>query len=84
MEGIDFKRHKDVVAYFNKQYVATKIFERTIGRMLSNLQQTRETSDYDDFYIALKEDAEVQYKSAECIIESTKQYLVERYEIRFE
>ena len=25
---VDFKRHKDVVAYFNKEYVATGVFER--------------------------------------------------------
>ena len=24
---VDFKRHKDVVAYFNKEYVATEQFE---------------------------------------------------------
>ncbi len=60
MEGTDFKRHKDVVAYFNKNYVATEKFEKTIGRMLSTLQQKREASDYDDFYIASKEEAETQ------------------------
>lgn len=26
MERIDFKRHKDVLAYFNKKYVKTEIF----------------------------------------------------------
>ena len=31
MEGMDFKRHKDVVAYFNKNYVATKIFDKRLG-----------------------------------------------------
>lgn len=27
LEGVDFKRHKDVIAYFNQQYVATDKFE---------------------------------------------------------
>ena len=36
---IDFKRHKDVIAYFNKNYVATGIFEKDIGRKLARLQQ---------------------------------------------
>lgn len=27
---IDFKRHKDVVAYFNKEYVATNKFSREL------------------------------------------------------
>ncbi len=81
MEGTDFKRHKDVVAYFNKNYVATEIFDKKLGRMLSNLQQTRETSDYDDFFIASKEDAETQCENAESIIEAVKKYLKDKYEV---
>ncbi len=81
MEGTDFKRHKDVVAYFNKNYVAIEIFDKKLGRMLANLQQTRETSDYDDFFIASKEDAETQCESAECIIEAVKKFLKDEYEL---
>ena len=81
MEGTDFKRHKDVVAYFNKNYVVTEIFDKKLGRMLSNLQQTRETSDYDDFFIASKEDAETQCENAESIIEDVKKYLKGKYEV---
>lgn len=81
MEEIDFKRHKDVVAYFNKNYVATEIFEKTMGRKLATLQQTRETSDYDDFYVASKEEAETQCQSAEEIIEAVKKYLMKKYGI---
>lgn len=39
---VDFKRHKDVVAYFNKEYVATGIFARELGRKIGNLKQIRE------------------------------------------
>ena len=81
MEGTDFKRHKDVIAYFNKNYVATEIFDKTLGRKLANLQQTRETSDYDDFFIASKEDAEIQCESAENIIKAVKKYLNDTFQI---
>ena len=81
MDGTDFKRHKDVVAYFNKEYVATEIFDKNLGRKLSNLQQTRETSDYDDFFVASKEDAEIQYLSAEEIILAVKKHLIDQYDI---
>ena len=37
MKKVDFKRHKDVIAYFNKNYVATEIFDKTVGRMLAQL-----------------------------------------------
>ena len=32
LEEIDFKRHKDAVAYFNKTYIAKEIFPREMGR----------------------------------------------------
>lgn len=30
VESTDFKRHKDVMAYFNKTYVATEIFQESL------------------------------------------------------
>ncbi len=66
---VDFKRHKDVMAYFNKEYVATGIFPRELGRKLSTLKQLREKSDYDDFYIASKAQAEDQYNTAKYTLE---------------
>ena len=54
---VDFKRHEDVIAYFNQHYVAAGIFERELGRKLATLKQLREKSDYDDFYIASREQA---------------------------
>ena len=75
LERIDFKRHKDVIAYFNKNYVATGIFEKDIWRKLARLQQKREQSDYDDFFIASKEEAQKQYNNAENIIYAIIEYL---------
>lgn len=72
---IDFKRHKDVMAYFNKTYVATEIFPRELGRRIGMLQRVREQSDYDDFYIASKDKAEEQYETAGMVIEKVKRYL---------
>ena len=57
---VDFRRHKDVMAYFNKEYVAAGIFPKALGKKLGALQRLREKSDYDDFYIASKEKAEEQ------------------------
>lgn len=72
---------KDVIAYFNKNYVATEVFEKTIGRMLAQLQLKREKSDYDDFYVVSKEEVDTQYQNAVVIIETVKIFLAEKYEI---
>ncbi len=75
IEGKDFKRHKDVVAYFNKTYVANDKFPRELGRMIAKLQQLREKSEYDDFFIVSIEKAEQQVTSAENVIMEMERYL---------
>ena len=78
LDTVDFKRHKDVVAYFNKEYVASGIFQREIGRRLGILKQLREKSDYDDFYIASKEKAEEQLETTKIILSSVEGYLTNK------
>lgn len=75
LEGKDFKRHKDVLAYFNQSYVATSKIPRECGRKIAQLQQKREKSDYDDFYIASKEETKEQLENAKTIITLVKEYL---------
>ena len=75
IEGVDFKRHKDAVAYFNKTYVASGKVSREVGKRLGRIKTVREDSDYSEFYIASAEDAAKQYESACFILEEIKKYL---------
>lgn len=75
IEGIDFKRHKDVMAYFNRLYVATEIFPKELGKKLGRIQMMREDSDYSDFFTASPEDAEKQYETAKITILLVESYL---------
>lgn len=75
MGTVDFKWHKDVMGYFNKEYVAKELFPRELGRRLAILKQLREKSDYDDFYIASKVQAEEQYQTAAMVLKLVKEYL---------
>ena len=58
LDGNGYKRYKDAIANFNKQYVKTEIFPREIGRKISKAEEIRHASDYDDFYIASKSEAD--------------------------
>ena len=75
LERIDFKRHKDVLAYFNKKYVSTEIFPKQIGKKISQAQRAREDSDYDDEYEQSFEKTEEQIKTAEEIIRLVEKYM---------
>lgn len=79
LETVDFKRHKDVIGYFNKSYVATDRFPRELGRKIGMLKQLREKSDYDDFFIVGTEEAAMQIETAELIIAAVKSYVVQEY-----
>lgn len=66
--GVAFKKHKDTLAYFNKNYVATEIFLRNLGRKIVKAEEIRHESDYDTFYIASKEVTIEQIQTAEQLI----------------
>lgn len=68
LKGIGYKKHKDAIANFNKEYVKTEIFPREVGRNISKAQKIRHVSDYDDFYFATAEEALKQINHAEEIL----------------
>ncbi len=70
-----YKSCKDVIGYFNKTYVATDKFPRELGRKIGMLKQLREKSDYDDFFIAGKEEAQMQIETAELMIDEVKRFI---------
>ena len=75
MEKIDFKRHKDVLAYFNKNYVKTEIFPRQMGRKIILASKVREDSDYDEKYEPSAETTYLQIETAKELIELVEKYL---------
>lgn len=77
LEPIAFKKHKDTLGYFNKHYVHTEKFPRSIGRKVARLEEIRHKSDYDDFYVASREEAEKQIETAEQVIQLVIQYILE-------
>lgn len=77
LEPIDFKKHKDVQAYFNKNYINTEIFPKTMGRRIAEASKIREDSDYDDEFAASAEDTLQQIETAEKLIEYVEKYINE-------
>ena len=78
IDGTAYKRHKDAIANFNKNYIKTEVFPREIGRKISEAEEIRHASDYDDFYIASKEEAERQVSVADEFIQLIKVYCNKR------
>ena len=75
LKPIDFKRHKDIQAYFNKNYVNTEIFPKSMGRRISKASQVREDSDYDDEFIVKAENTQEQIDTAKEMIQLVELYI---------
>lgn len=75
LEPVDFKRHKDVIAYFNKNYINTEIFPRKMGRRIARASQVREDSDYDDEFIVSPENTLIQIETAKELLKLVEEYI---------
>lgn len=75
LEPIDFKRHKDVIGYFNKNYVKNEIFPRKIGSKIVQAQTIREDSDYDDEYEPSYDKTNEQIETAKELIKLVEEYI---------
>ena len=74
LDGMSYKKHKDAIANFNKNYIKTEIFAREWGRKINEAEQIRHASDYDDFYIASKQESASQVELAEELLKLIEDY----------
>lgn len=80
LSGKAYKRHKDTIGNFNKDYVKTQIFPRDMGRKIGEAEEIRHASDYDDFYIASREESERQVAVADEFIQLAEKYCMAQFE----
>ena len=78
LERVDFKKHKDVLAYFNQYYIKTDIFPKMISKKISQASKVREDSDYDDEFVPTAEETKKQIDTAKELIELVEKYLNEQ------
>ena len=72
---VDFKKHKDIIAYFNQNFVKTKIFPRELGHRISLATAIREDSDYLDSYIIDKSETLEQIQTAKDVSKYAEKYI---------
>ena len=72
LKGFDSSKHSGVIAFFNKEYLKENILDRNLSIVIKNSAFLREKSDYDDFYIASKQEAEKQLEEAERFLDAVE------------
>jgi len=74
-EKVDSKRHIGIIMLFNKLFINTGKIHEHFFTFLDTAFNIRIQSDYRDFYVATKQDAEKQIQNAEKFLEMVKDYL---------
>ena len=75
-DKIDMKHHSGIIAEFRRLYIKTGIFDAELSKIISVLSDSRNDSDYDDFFIVSKEEVAEQIKDAELFLEKIKEYVI--------
>lgn len=80
LDQFDSSKHSGVIAYFNRTYVKSGVFNKSISKLVDTSFRLREKADYQDFVIISRDQAEEQLEKAEKIISMIKPYLKEKWE----
>lgn len=75
LKGFDSSKHSGVIAFFTKEYLKTEILDRSLSFTIKDSSLCREKSDYDDFYVASRTEAEEQLKNATCFVQKIEEYV---------
>ena len=74
-DGIDMKHHSGIISEFRRLYIKTDILDKSLSPIISVLFNTRQDSDYDDFFIISKAEVAEQIENAETFLAAIGQYL---------
>jgi uncharacterized protein (UPF0332 family) len=75
LDGKAYRKHKDAINNFNKNYIRTEIFPKEFGRRIIDAEEIRHASDYDDFYLASKDETARQMETACELVNLIEEYI---------
>jgi len=77
-KNLDPKRHSGVISFFSQYFVKTGELEKELAAILKFAQKERISADYDEFYSASVEEAQLQLENAERFLQRVKEILQEK------
>ncbi len=75
LDEFDSSKHSGVIAHFNQYHVKTGDFSKEASKIIRNASEMREHADYEDFFVASRQDAEEQVQKAQTFHEFISNYL---------
>ena len=75
LDEFDSSKHSGVIAHFNQYPVKTGDFSKEASKIIQTSSEMREHADYEDFFVASRQDAEEQVQKAQIFHEFIIDYL---------
>ena len=75
LDEFDSSKHSGVIAHFNQYHVKTGDFSKEMSKIIRTSSEMREHADYEDFFVASRQDAEEQVQNAEIFHQYILEYL---------
>lgn len=75
LDEFDSSKHSGVIAHFNQYHVKTGDFPKEASRIIRTSSEMREHADYEDFFVASRQDAEEQVQKAQTFDDFISSYL---------
>lgn len=81
LEGINVKTHKGIIYLFYNHFIKKNLLPMQMQEILSEAFEVRLDSDYEDFYVATKEEALGQINNAEFFLGKVVNFIRDFYGI---
>ena len=75
------KKHSGVIALFNKEFIKTGLFDEKCKDILTKAFHIRIESDYEDFYVASREETIEQIENAEFFLNEIIEFIKQHYNV---
>lgn len=72
---LDSRKHSGVISMFNINFIKTGILPKEYRKIIAAAQDLRLASDYDDFYLVSRNEAEKSLENARIFISGVEEYL---------
>ena len=79
-DNYDSGKHSGIIAEFRRRYIKEGVFPAEISKMIGSAFTIRNSSDYDDMFVASKIETEEQLKNADYIYELVSNYILDLIE----
>ena len=78
LDEFDSSKHSGVIAHFNQYHVKTGDFSKEASKIIRTSSEMREHADYEDFFVASRQDAEEQVQKAQIFHKFITAYLQDK------